>query len=143
MNLLPDNTFYFQLVIFLGVLFSLNFLLFKPALRVMDKRKAATEGVREEIEGLYKKTAERAKEYEEKMAQAKVQGLVLKNKVRKEGEEAAQKILAGAKEKSEKYLGEMQSKLTQEQSEARLKIRKDVESLGKGIAEEILDRKIG
>jgi F0F1-type ATP synthase membrane subunit b/b' len=121
----------------------LNFLLFKPALRLLDKRKTATVGVKEEIARLGFQTEERLKQHEEKIAQAKSQGSLLKEKIRKEGETEAAKILGQAKSAADQHLTEMQKKLAQEQSEARLQLRKTVEDLGKGMAERILDKKVG
>lgn len=143
MNLSPDITFFYQLILFLIVLFSLNYLLFRPALRLLDKRKTATVGVKEEIVRLGSLTEERIKQHEEKIAQAKSQGAMIKEKIRKEGETEAGKILGQAKSEADRHLTEMQKKLAQEQSEARLQLRRTVEDLGKGMAERILEKKIG
>jgi len=143
MNLLPDISVVYQLIIFLVVLFSLNYFVFQPALRVFDRRKTATLGVKEEIVHLQKLSDERIKEHEEKMGQAKNQGLKVKEQIRRGGEEEAGKILNRAKSEAEGHLSEMAAKLAKEQSEARLQLRKTVEELGKQMAERILDKKIG
>ncbi|MFO1518237.1 MAG: ATP synthase F0 subunit B [bacterium] len=143
MNLIPDYTFFFQLALFLIILYALNALLIQPALRVLDKRRAATAGTREEIASLNSLSEKRMKEYEEKIVQAKHQGSVLKEKIKKQGEEEAAKILSKAKENSEKYLLELQARLAKEQSEARLQLRKSVEELGRKMAEEVLGKKVG
>jgi len=143
MNLSPDITFFYQLILFLIVLFSLNYLLFRPALRLLDKRKNATVGVKAEIVRLGSLTEERIKQHEEKIAQAKAQGATIKEKIRKDGEGEAGKILGQAKLEADRHLTEMQKKLAQEQSEARLQLRKTVEDLGKGVAERILEKKLG
>jgi F-type H+-transporting ATPase subunit b len=143
MNLLPNITLLIQLAIFLTVLFSLHFFLFVPLLRVMDKRKAVTEGVKEEVARLNQEAHEKLKEYEEKISQAKLRGVELKEKIRKQGEEEAAQILSKAKNLSEAELKEIQSQLIKEQNEARLQLRKTIEDLGKKMAEQVLEKKLG
>jgi|SRR5262245_37533105 len=143
MNLVPDITLFFQLGVFLTVLFALNFLLFKPLLKVMDKRKAATEGVKEEVARLRQEADLKLREYEDKINQAKLQGAAGKEKIKKTGEDEASRIIAKARKDSDTHLKEVQSALAKEASEARLMLRKSVEQLGKEMAERVLEKKLG
>jgi F-type H+-transporting ATPase subunit b len=142
MNLLPDFTFIFQLFIFLTVLFSLNFILFHPALRVLEKRKTATEGMKEEVTKLTTLTQEKIAACEEKIFQAKLRGIALKEKIRKEGEEAAAKIVSQARATSESLVMEMEARLHREQDQAELQLKKDLAMLARLMAERVLERPI-
>ncbi len=142
MNLLPDYTFFFQLVLFLVVLFSLNSLLFKPVLALIDRRKTATVGTHDEVSSLKQKTEQKLKEYESKIAQARVAGGQLKDKIKKEGESIAAEKIGQARKNADEYVGKMQSQITQQSLEARLSLGKEAENLAKQFAEELLGRAI-
>ncbi len=142
MNLAPDITLFFQLAIFLTVLAALNFLLFKPLLRVFDKRKGATEGVKDEVLRLKQEAEQKLKEYEDRMSQARLQGAAHKEKIKKTGEEEASRIIAQARGDSDARLKEVQTALSKEASEARLLLRKTVEQLGEEMAEKVLEKKL-
>ncbi len=142
MNLLPDYTFFFQLLIFLVVLFSLNSLLFKPVLALLDKRKTATVGTHDEVGALKEKAEQKLKEYETKIAQARIVGGQLKDKIKKEGEVVALEKIGQSRKKADEYVSNMQSQITQQSLEARLSLGKEAENLAKQFAEELLGRAI-
>ena len=134
LSLEPDITLFYQLPIFLGLIFVLHSLLFKPALRVIEKRKKATDGASEAIDSLKKMTEEKIQEYEGKIQKAKLVGTEIKEKIKKEGEMVASQILAEAHERSEKILKEMRTSLKNETDLARLILQKHVEDLSKKLA---------
>ena len=142
MNLLPDYTFFFQLLLFLIVLFSLNSLLFKPVLALLDKRKIATVGTQDEVGHLKEKAEQKLKEYEAKMAQARVAGGQLKDKIKKEGEALAAEKIGQSRKSADEHINQMQSQITQQSLEARLSLGKEAENLAKQFAEELLGRTI-
>ncbi len=142
MDLTPNITFFYQLALFLGVLAALNHLLFQPALRVIDKRQNATQGVKEEVYNLNQMTEQKIKEYEETLYQAKLRGAALKEKIKKEGEETASKIINKAREASESTLMEMEAKLAKEEAQAEIELKSAFGELSKQMAEKIMERKV-
>lgn len=140
MNLIPDLSFFIQLALFLALYFLLNFLLIQPALRVIDKRKTVTEGVKDEVQQLQQKTERLIREYEEKLYQAKLRGAALKEKIKKEGDEEAGRILSKGRETADSLLTEMQARLAKEQSEAEFQLKKMSAELAHKMAERVLER---
>lgn len=142
MDLTPNITFFYQLALFLVVIAVLNHLLFQPALRVLDKRKSATDGVQAEVQHLNQMTEHKIREYEDKTYQAKLRGAALKDKLKKEGDEEASKILNKAREASESTILEMEAKLAQEERQAELEMKQALKELAKQMAEKVLERKV-
>ncbi len=138
MNLTPDITFFIQLGVFLVTLYLLNGLLIGPVLRVFDKRKLATQGVRQEITELRAQTEERLRACEAKIERARLEGIELKEKARRAGEEEALKLLSVAKKKSEEFLRGMEEQIAEERVSARAQLQKNVEEIGKKIADQVL-----
>lgn len=142
MNLAPDISFFIQLGLFFTVYLLLNFLLIQPALRVLDKRKTVTQGVKEAVEGLRHKTDKLIADYEGKLYQAKLRGAALKEKIKKEGEAEGERILSKAREAADSHLTEMQARLAKEQDAAELQLKKMSEELAKKMAEKVLERSL-
>lgn len=142
MNLTPDITFFYQLVLFLVVLFVLNILLFQPALRVLDKRNNATVGVKEEVENLNRMAEQKIHEYEDKVYQTRLRGAALKDKLKKEGEEEASKIIGKAREASDSMIMEVEAKLSKEEAQAQMDLKNALNELAKQMAEKVMERKV-
>ncbi len=142
MDLSPNITFFYQLALFLVVLAVLNHFLFQPALRVIDKRKSATSGVKEEVAHLHQMTDEKIREYEDKVYQTKLRGAALKDKLKKEGEEEANKIISKAREASDSLIIEMEAKLAKEESQAEMELKNALQELAKQMAEKVMERKV-
>lgn len=142
MDLTPNITFFYQLALFLVVIVLLNHLLFQPALKILDKRKSATTGVHEEVEDLRHRTEQKMREYEDKVYQAKLRGAALKEKLKKEAEEEASKILGKAREGSDSMIVEMEAKLAQEERQAEAELKTALQELAKQMAEKVMERRI-
>lgn len=142
MDLTPNITFFYQLALFLVVLAVLNHFLFQPALRVIDKRKSATAGVKEEVTHLNQMTEQKIHEYEDKIYQAKLRGAALKDKLKKEGEEEGGKIIRKAREASDSMIIEMEAKLAKEESQAEIELKNALQELATQMAEKVMERKM-
>ncbi len=144
MQLFPESlsSFLIQVSIFLAIflilLFSLNGLLFQPILRIIEKRKKATEGTKEEVTELQIKANALHQETEARIAEAKVKASLLRDKIKKEGEEIAHQILSETKEKSSHFLKEIRTHLSSEEKESRLKIKDEVELIAQKMTKTIL-----
>ncbi len=148
MQLFPESlsSFLIQVSIFLAIflilLFSLNGLLFQPILRIIEKRKKATEGTKEEITELQLKANSLHQEAETRIAEAKIKASLLRDKIKKEGEEIAHQILSETKEKSSQFLKEIRTNLSSEEKESRLKIKDEVELIAQKMTKTILEKSL-
>lgn len=142
MDLTPNVTFFYQLALFLVVLTVLNIFLFQPALRVLDKRKSATAGVKEEVANMNQITEQKIHDYEEKIYQTRLRGAALKDKLKKEGEEEAAKLISKAREAADSMIIEMEAKLSQEEDKVEKELNKALQELAKQMAEKVIERKV-
>lgn len=141
-DLMPNMTFFVQLGIFLITLSFLHLLIFRPVLRLIAKRKEVTDGYRSRAEQLGTQTEEMVGRYEASLKSAREEGLALKGKLTKEGEEAARKLMDDARRKVEHQLGQNRQALQAESKEAQLTLRKYSRQLSQTIAEKLLGRKV-
>ncbi len=131
-----------QMAIFLVTLFGLNFLVFRPVLRLIEKRKSLTEGYRLEAEGLSQKTEGLIDQYENKMKAAREDGLGAKAQLTKSGELKAGEILQASRQAVEASLEQHRHELQGEAKEAQLALRKYTRDLSEEMAQKILGRKV-
>lgn len=141
-QLLPDKTFFLQLVLFLVVAVSLNHFVFKPVLKILNLRKMRTKGDRAKIEELMTKTQNLIKEYEAKMKEAKIEGVKIKEAIRREGEGQGQKIVHEAKQASLEQIEKIKQEIEMESKKASEQLEQQAKTLGKDMAEKILGRPI-
>jgi F-type H+-transporting ATPase subunit b len=141
-ELLPNETLFFQIGIFLFTFIILNFLVFRPVLRLMDRRKALTQGAVHEAQVLNEKTQAMMETHHQKIHAARHQGLVLRDKARKVGEGEANVISAQAQQELEATLEKARAEISQQSKEAQLKLRSLSRELSKEMAEKLLGRKV-
>ena len=141
-DLMPNETLFFQMGIFLFTFISLNFLVFRPVMRLIDRRKALTSGAQKEALALDEKTEALIETHRGKMQEARVQGLALKDKFKKEGEVEAASIAAKTQQEVEATVEKARSEIVRESKEAQLVLRKLSRDLAKDMAEKLLGRKV-
>ncbi|MDO8493765.1 MAG: ATP synthase F0 subunit B [Deltaproteobacteria bacterium] len=137
-QLLPDQTVFFQLVIFLIVAVSLNHLVFKPTLRLIRLRRERTEGETVKIEELKTRVEAHLKEYQQKIREAKEEGFKIKEAIRKEGELQGHKILQEAKQVSQAEMEKIRQSMLAEMDRARKTLQEKAASLSKEIEDKVL-----
>lgn len=141
-DLMPNITFFVQLGVFLVTLLILHLLVFRPILRIIDRRQALTEGAQEEAQVLDSKTEGMVEEYQCKVKEARGEGLVVKDKLAKEGEGQAKEILAKARGKLEASLEENRQEVAAQSKEAQLALRGYSRELSAEMAQKLLGRKV-
>ena len=137
-----DSTLFIQLVLFLLLIWILNQVLYKPLLRIMDRRKEILDKAQEEVKNVQETIDRRVAEYEEKIRAAKMEAMGQKGDLAKEGAEAAKGITDKAKAEIAGMMGEFQAKLEKELAAAREILRNQSIRISFEIAEKVLGRSI-
>jgi len=137
-----DSTLFIQLVLFLLLIWILNQVLYKPLLRIMDRRKEILDKAQEEVKNVQETIDRRVAEYEEKIRAAKMEAMGQKGDLAKEGAEAAKAITDKAKAEIAVMMGEFQAKLEKELAAAREVLRNQSVRISSEIAEKVLGRSI-
>lgn len=141
-DLMPNETFFVQMAIFLVTLAGLHFLVFRPILRILARREELTEGNRQKASELQAKTETLLANYENQMKEARQKGISLKSEQTQAGEAKAQEILAQTRGDIEAKLQKQRQQVQGELKEAGLVLRKYSRDLSQEMAEKLLGRKV-
>lgn len=133
-----DWTVGVQLVTFIVALWLLNKLVFRPLLRVRDRREELTAGTLKEAEEMTRKAEETIAEYERRIAEVRAAATETRNELRQRGQAEAAGILASAREEAQAELERKRAVLEGELSGIRAGLRSEAESLAASIAERVL-----
>ena len=135
-----DRTIILQLVVVLFLMVILSSLVFKPFLRVLQRRRDWVEGAERRARELQQRTEELMEQYRESLAAAQAQGANIREEIRKESLAREMEILQRAMKEANGFLGEMKSKIQQETQAARTSLQMHARNLSRAIAEKILGR---
>jgi F-type H+-transporting ATPase subunit b len=137
-----DSTLWLQMANFIALIFILNFLLYKPILGIMEKRKQQFDGARDEVRSLHEAVEKKMAEYEEAVRKAKQAAMEQKAELVKEGAEEARKIVDAVRSVIPKMMEEFQGKMNREIDEARNVLKSQSQRLSLEIAEKVLGRSL-
>jgi len=137
-----DSTVFIQLVNFLLLIWILNQVLYKPILRILDRRKDILDKAQEEVKSVQDTIDRRVAAYEEKIRAAKMEAMGQKGDISKEGAQAAKVITDKAKGEISGMMGEFQAKLDKELASVRELLRNQSQRISSEIAEKVLGRSI-
>jgi F0F1-type ATP synthase, subunit b len=139
-TVIPDYTLLIQIVTFLVLIYVLNFLLFKPILNIIDRRKKQLEELENEIKLFNDSVDKRVSEYDEKLKQAKTNASELKKEIIKEGDDQAKSIVDIVRGEIPLMTQEFQKKMDKEIQAARKILDNQSRKLSLEIAEKVLGR---
>lgn len=139
---MPNSTFFIQWGLFLYSFLVLNFLVFRPVLRILQRRRELTVGAEQEAEAFNEKTDALIAEHSQRMQEARSKGIALKEKNKKEGENEANGLLAASRGELDRALQQARQEIARESKEAQLTLRKYSRDLGEALAEKLLGRKV-
>lgn len=135
-------TLFVQMANFLVLIVILNYLLYKPILAILDKRKMRLDESEGEIKRLNETVEKKAAEYEEKLRLAKQDALDKKSEILKEAADSAKAIIDERRNKIPAMLAEFQGKVGQEVEAARRILTDQSQRISAEIAEKVLGRSL-
>lgn len=141
-NVIPDITLLYQMAIFLALVFVLNILLYKPILKIIDRRKKQLDELESEIKLFNDSVDKKASEYEEKLKQAKANASELKKEIILEGSEQAKKIVDAVRGEIPALTQQFQQKIDKEITAARKILDEQSKKLSVDIAQKVLGRSV-
>jgi F-type H+-transporting ATPase subunit b len=141
-KVIPDYTLLIQMALFVLLIFILNFLLYKPILSIIDRRKKQLEESENEIKLFNESVEKRVAEYEEKLKQAKIKASELKKEIIQEGANQAKNIIDAVRNEIPIIAREYQQKMEQEIEKAKAVLDSRYKTLSLEIAQKILGRPV-
>ncbi|MEI6313546.1 MAG: ATP synthase F0 subunit B [Syntrophus sp. (in: bacteria)] len=135
-------TLFVQMANFLVLIVILNYLLYKPILAILDKRKNRLDESEGEIKRLNVTVEQKAAEYEEKLRLAKQDALDKKGEILKEAADKAKAIIDERRSRIPAMLAEFQGRVGQEVDAARRILKDQSQKISAEIAEKVLGRSL-
>jgi len=133
-------TFFVQLINFLVLVAILNWLLVRPAMKIINERRNRVEGSNEETRLLLEEVEKNTAEYQQRLSEARILANSEKEKLRQEGSQQEAEIVRKAREEARIMLEEMKSSIERESLDAKNTMRNEIEALSRDIAEKVLGR---
>ncbi len=137
-----DGTLWIQLANFLILMFVLNIVLFKPILRVIERRKKHLQDLDEEVKSLDQSVEEKMANYEEKLRQARLEAMNEKTGIQKKASEEGKGKMDEARNEILQIFDDFKQKLDKEMSSARKILKTQAEKISVEISEKVLGRSI-
>ncbi len=138
-----DYTLFIQMVNFIVLVILMNFLIFKPILKILDERRGNIDGAMAEARRLMEEAERLMEEYNKKVLEVRQQALQIVNEGRVQAVEEQRKALAKAREEAEAQIKTLRERIEHEQEEASTALKRMVQALSISIAERLLGRAIG
>ncbi|GMV43148.1 MAG: hypothetical protein AMXMBFR64_48640 [Myxococcales bacterium] len=134
-----DASIFFQAVIFLVTVLTLNALVFRPLQKVVDLRYAKIQGTIAEAKRTEKDAADRVARWEAQIVEARRQGTDRQREIRDRAAARASEITAEGSRTAESKLNEMMPRLTNAYESSRVTLKNRAESLAALIADRVLE----
>ena len=135
-------TVWIQMVNFIVLIFILNFLLYKPVLKIIEKRNKRIEESDEKVRSLNKTIENNMARYEGKIRQARADATAQRDEVEEEGSEQGKAIIGKVRDEISEKLGDFKAKLRNETDKARGVLRDQTRAIATEISEKVLGRGI-
>jgi len=133
-----NYTLLIQAVIFIIFVFLINQFLFRPVVRLLEKRKEATTGSQEKALALQQRAEDEAALFEEKLARARQDAALERDGIRKDALEEQKVVIERAKRAIGTDVPALREKALKEAKKVEEILRKELEPLAKQIAEKVL-----
>jgi F-type H+-transporting ATPase subunit b len=131
---------FIQMINFLLLIFILNILLYKPILKILDRRKEIYDQSQEEVRHLQETIEKKMADYEAKIQEAKIEAMKQRNEIAQEGAVIGKGIMDKARAEIDQRTGEFQAKLEEELDQARSILRSQSQRISVEIVEKVLGR---
>lgn len=141
-TVIPDYTLLVQMATFIALIFILNYLLYKPILSIIDRRKKQMDELENEIKLFNDSVNKKAAEYDEKLNKAKTSASDLKKEIIGEGTAQAKSIVDAVRNEIPLMSQEFQKRMDAEMQAARQILEGQSRKLSLEIAEKVLGRRV-
>ena len=142
MSLLPDFTFFYQLAVFLLLFVVLNFLLFKPLLRMFERREQGVRGPEERAGSLRDQMEEMKAGYDKRIGDALAEAERIRTELVREANAGEREILGSARAEMESTFDQARRQIAQDKDRALECLRSVADRFAAEISESILGRRL-
>ena len=137
-----DITLVIQMVNFLILLFVLNVILFRPIRNIIKERNQVIQNFNSDISSLTDDAQDSIERFEQKLLEAKKEGMARVQDMKGEGEEAEAELIVATNEEVQAKIEEARNKVAADIQEARTQLQTQVQAFSVAVTEKILGRSI-
>ncbi len=137
-----DYTLLIQAAIFIVFVLLINQFMFRPVVRLLERRKEATTGAQEKALSLQEKAEREAALLEEKLAQARQEAALERDRVKKKVLEEQKQYLERARRAIEKDIPALREKALEEAKKVEDSLKKGMGPFAEKIAAKVLGRSV-
>ncbi len=137
-----NYTVWIQMANFLVLILVLNFLLYRPVLKIIEKRNQKIEESKGKVRSLDETIERKMNEYEEKIRQARAEAASQRDAIKEEGAEQGKVIIGQVREEISTKLEGFKAQLQKETDEARVSLREQTRMIASEISEKVLGRSV-
>ncbi len=137
-----DYTLLIQAAIFIVFVLLINQFMFRPVVRLLERRREATTGAQEKALSLQEKAEREAALLEEKLAQARQEAALERDRVKKKVLEEQKQYLERARRAIEKDIPALREKALEEAKKVENSLKKGMEPFAEKIAAKVLGRSV-
>jgi F-type H+-transporting ATPase subunit b len=141
-QLVPDGTLLFHLVIIVVMVGVLNVTLLKPINRILEERDKRTEGRFSEVRAVLANISKKLREYEGRMREARAAGYVLLEQERAVVSRERERRLTAVKGELAHWQREQKERLRLETEEIKARLERDAQGMALEIGRQILHRDV-
>jgi F-type H+-transporting ATPase subunit b len=138
----PDITLIIQMVNFLILLFVLNLILFRPIRNIIKERNQIIQNFNSDITSLTDEAQDSMERFEQKVLEAKKEGMAQVNKMKGEGGQAEEELIAATNTEVQAKIEEARKKVASDIQEARNQLQTQVQAFSVAVTEKVLGRSI-
>jgi F-type H+-transporting ATPase subunit b len=141
-QLVPDGTLLFHLVVIVVMVALLNATLLRPITRILDERERRTQGRAAEAQAILAAAGQKVREYEERMREARAAGYALLEQQRLTVSREREQQVAQVKAEVGSFLEAQKEKLATDVRELKGRLKNDARTQALEIGRQILGRQI-
>jgi F-type H+-transporting ATPase subunit b len=138
----PDITLLIQMINFFILLIVLNLILFRPIRNIIKERNQIVENFNSDIASLTGEAQASMEEFEEKVLEARKEGVGRIQSMKDEGEQAEVELIATTTQEVQAKIEEARKKVASDIQDARTELQKQVQTFSVAVTEKILGRSI-
>ncbi|MBU0505896.1 MAG: ATP synthase F0 subunit B [bacterium] len=142
MELLPDITIIYMWLLFALTLCVLHFLVFKPTLKIINKRYEKTQGLQKEAHEQQAQTELKKEEYEAFMEQTAQEGQTLREQIINQATKKKNDLIDQARKQAQDHLKKERASLENESKKAQKDLTQGTELLATQICDKLINQEV-
>jgi len=141
-TVIPDESFFIQIVNFLLIIWILNFILYKPIRNILIQRKEKIAGLDQNIETINRDAKEKDDAFASGIKEARSKGLKEKEALLQAGADEEREIIEKINQKAQADLAEVREKIAKDAEVVRESLQQEIDAFANAIGEKILGRAV-